>query len=60
MYKVFLIFRVVLKQQTEGGMGIFTMFLCLVWSLYQVTTPVNIVIIRIKNVNQLLSESQIL
>jgi len=45
MYKIFMIFRVVLNQQTEGGMGIFTLFLCLVWSLFQVSAPVNIVII---------------
>jgi hypothetical protein len=45
MYKIFLIFRVVLKQQTEGGTGIFTVFVCLVWSLFQVSAPVNIIII---------------
>jgi len=45
MYKIFLIFCGVLKQQSEGGMRIFIVFVCLVWSLFQVSAPVNIVII---------------
>jgi hypothetical protein len=51
-YKISLIFRVVLKQQTEGGMGIFILFVCFVWSLFQVSTPVSIVTIRMRFVVQ--------